>query len=233
MLTNDVTSAPFVRAAVLNVKGRVLAIVDVVREADAFLVLSEPATAARVHEVFARHAIMDDVTFTPVELPAHRVWERPEDVWSAPPILAPPEAPSSDADVDIRRVEAGLPRYGVDVSEDHFPFEANLDTALSYTKGCYVGQEVVARAHARGHANRRLVGLRLDGAVAAGAPVSSAARPDAGAVTSCVVSPDFGPIALAYVHKSSWDPGTAVRAGERAGVVASLPFTAPSASPAA
>src|SRR5262245_48970097 len=227
MLTNDVASlAPggFVRAAVLNVKGRVLAVVDLVADGDAYLLITEPVTAEKLQQILERHAIADDVELARVERACHRVWDSPEAVWTAPPIFAPPPEASSDAEVEICRVEGGLPRYGVDVSEDYFPFEANLDTAVSMTKGCYIGQEVVARAHARGHANKRLCGVVLDGPVAAGAPVAAAAREAAGTVTSAVVSPDFGPIALAYIHKSAWDPGTKVRAGDREGTVVSLPF---------
>ncbi len=232
MLTNDVGAlavGAWCRAAVLNVKGRVLAIVDAVREEEAILLITEPVTADKLRALLDKHAIADDVTFTPVaDLAVHRVWgEAPDAPWTAPPIFAPPPALSSAAELEIRRVEAGLPRYGVDVSEDHFPFEANLDRAISHTKGCYIGQEVVARATARGHANKRLVGLRLagEGVAAPGIEVSSAARPDAGVVTSSVISPRFGAIALAYVHKSSWDPGTQVTlAGGRAATVAALPF---------
>lgn len=230
MVTNDVAAIPaggFCRAAILNVKGRVLALVDVVDEGERLFVLTEPVTADKVHQLLDRHAIADDVTFTRVSRAVHRVWDSIDAVWSAPPIFAPPPAPpSSDAELEIRRVEAGLPRYGVDVSEDHFPFEAHLEQAISMTKGCYIGQEVVARAHARGHANKLLRGLRLsgDGPAAAGAPIAAAAREDAGKVTSSVVSPRFGPIALGYVHKSAWDPGTEVRVGERAATVVELPF---------
>jgi len=229
MLTNDVAKLPaggWLRAAILNVKGRVVALVDAVREEEAFLLLAEPACASKAWDVLAKHAIIDDVTFTPVDSPAHRVWPDPDSVWTAPPIFSPPASPSSDEEVEIRRVEAGLPRYGLDVSEDYFPFEANLESAISMTKGCYVGQEVVARAHARGHANKRLAGIALagDGPIAPGAPVSSAARPDAGTITSSVVSPIFGPIALAYLHKSSWDPGTPLTIGDRTGVVRDVPM---------
>lgn len=231
MLSNDVaTLAPggWCRATILNVKGRVVAVVDALQEGESILLLTEPATADKVRDVLRKHAIMDDVEFTPVDVPAHRVWDSIEAVWTAGPRLgAAPGAP--EAEVEVRRVEAGLPRYGADVSEDYFPFEANLDRAISYTKGCYIGQEVVARAHARGHANKRLVGLRLDdpaaGAAAPGTTLASDARPDAGTITSSVVSPELGPIALAYVHKSSWEPGTRVTlAGGRAATVVALPF---------
>jgi folate-binding protein YgfZ len=231
MVTNDVAAlAPggWARASILNVKGRVLAIVDVVREDDALVVMTEPVTAAKVKELLEKHAIIDDVAFTPFETAVYRIWDDPRAVWTAPPVFAPlPEAPSRPEEVEIRRVEGGLPRYGVDVSEDHFPFEAHLEPAISYTKGCYIGQEVVARAHARGHANRGLRGLLLDGegAAAAGDAIATAERPDAGAITSSVVSPDFGPIALGYVHRSAWEPGTRVRVGAgREATVTALPF---------
>jgi folate-binding protein YgfZ len=224
MLTNDLDKLAvggFLRGAMLNPKGRVLAVVDIVREEDALLVLSEPRTGDKVHTILEKHAIADDVVFTRVEqLACHRVWTSPADVWTAPPIFA--ESSGSPADlVEVRRIEAGLPRYGVDVSEDYFPFEANLDAAISYTKGCYIGQEVVARAHARGHANKRLVGIKLDSLVAPGTTLGAETRLDAGIVTSSAISPDFGPIALAYVHKSAWEPGTKVSLG----VVSALPFT--------
>jgi folate-binding protein YgfZ len=228
MTTNDVAGlaeGAWCRAAILNAKGRVLAVVDVVHDGDAFVVLTEPITAGKVREVLERHAIMDDVAFTPIQRAVHRVWDTPAAVWTAAPVFAA-AAPSPPEEVEARRIEAGLPKYGVDVSEEYFPFEANLDAAISFQKGCYIGQEVVARANARGHANKRLVGLALtgDGPAAPGTPVSSEARPDAGLVTSSIVSPTFGPIALAYLHRSSWDPGTPVSRPSRPAIVKPLPF---------
>jgi tRNA-modifying protein YgfZ len=230
MVTNDIaTLAPggFVRAAMLNVKGRVLAVVEVVADADSLLVLTEPVTTDKVFEILDRHAIADDVAFARESRPLHRVWATPADVWTAAPVFAAAASPAPESDVEARRIEAGLPRYGIDVSEDHFPFEANLDSAISYTKGCYAGQEVVARASARGHANKRLVGLRIagDGAVGAGTPITASVRPEAGIVTSSAVSPIFGPVALAYLHKSVWEPGTQVSVAGREAVAAALPFS--------
>jgi folate-binding protein YgfZ len=135
-----------------------------------------------------------------------------------------------DARWEVLRVEAGRPRWGVDVDEDRLILEAGMDDAVSLTKGCYLGQEVVARATARGHINRKLVGLRLDGNQPAsrGAKLSGPGRDDAGLITSSVVSPRFGPIALAYVHRSLWEPGTALvvhdPAGARTATVTTLPF---------
>lgn len=228
MLTNDVAKLEpggFLRAAALNVKGRVLAIVDVLREDDSYVVVTEPATATKVRELLDRYAIADDVTFTSEARPLHRVWPNAAAVWTAPPIFS---AATAVGDAELRRIEAGIPRYGVDVSEDNFPFEANLDSAISYTKGCYIGQEVVARAHARGHANKRLVGLCVDASepLAPGTAIDAVSRPAAGIVTSSARSPSLGVIALAYLHRSVWDAGSEVRIGDRPAVVATLPFDA-------
>src|SRR5581483_12004652 len=138
--------------------------------------------------------------------------------------------PLSDDAWEILRVEAGTPRYGVDMEEDRLVLEANLDDAVSLTKGCYLGQEVVARATARGHINRKLRGLLLDGTTPAtrGSKISAPSREDAGHITSSVVSPRLGPIALAYVHRTVWDPGTELvvhdPSGDRKARVSDLPF---------
>jgi folate-binding protein YgfZ len=234
MVTCDVERIPpggSARGSMLSVKGRVLAVVELIPDAESLLLVCEPEVADKTRQILEKHAIMDDVTFTPETGPLHRVWTDAASVWTAPPILAP--APDGDRPVpwgappaEVLRVEAGLARYGVDVSEDHFPFEANLDSGISYTKGCYLGQEVVARAHARGQANKRLVGLRLEGEapVAAGTKLTSEVRPEAGVVTSSVISPRHGAIALAYVHKTVWEPGTKLLAGDRPATVSALPF---------
>jgi folate-binding protein YgfZ len=137
----------------------------------------------------------------------------------------------TDDEFEARRIEAGTPLYGVDMSEDRLPIEAGLTDAVSFTKGCYLGQEVIARATNLGHINKRLVGLLLDGegAVARGARISGPGRPEAGVVTSSVVSPRLGrAIALGYVHRTLWDEGTALTildgAHERPARVTALPF---------
>ncbi len=114
-------------------------------------------------------------------------------------------------EAEVLRVEAGVPRYGLDIDEDRLPVEARLDDAVSFTKGCYLGQEVVARVTARGHINRKLVGLRFPGVDAPpprGTKLSHETRPDAGTVMTAVYSPRHGVIALGYVHRSVWQPGT-------------------------
>ena len=136
-----------------------------------------------------------------------------------------------DARWELLRIEAGRPRFGVDVDEDRLILEAAMDDAVSLTKGCYLGQEVVARATARGHINRKLMGLTLsgEGPAARGSKLSHPSREDAGLITSSVVSPGFGPIALGYVHRTVWQPGTVLTvhdaAGAREATVDALPFS--------
>jgi len=131
---------------------------------------------------------------------------------------------------EILRVEAGLPRYGVDITEDNLLLETGMDDAVSFNKGCYLGQEVVERVHSRGHINRKLVGLVLKGIgpALAGDSVFVDGR-EAGKITSSVVSPRLNhPIALAYLHRDFLQPATDVavkgRGGELTGTVTALPF---------
>ena len=110
----------------------------------------------------------------------------------------------------ILRVEAGVPRYGVDFSEENLLLEVGLNNAVSFTKGCYLGQEVVERIRSRGHVNKMLVGLVLNGPdPARPGETIFAADKEVGNVTSSVRSPTLGrPIALGYVHRDFWTPGT-------------------------
>jgi folate-binding protein YgfZ len=112
-------------------------------------------------------------------------------------------AVSADA-AEVLRVEAGRPRYGTDMDESNLPDEVGMTDAISTTKGCYVGQEVVARLRTYGRVNRRLVLFRFpDGSIGAGSVLGrtgeeTPARTEAGRVTSSVVSPRLGPIGLGY-----------------------------------
>jgi folate-binding protein YgfZ len=126
--------------------------------------------------------------------------------------------------LDALRVEAICPWYGSDIGEDNLLHETGLLSALhSSTKGCYVGQEVIARLEGRGgNVNKALRGLRLSAPAVAGAPVTAAGK-DAGWVTTAAVSPRLGPIALGYVHRNHFAAGTAVEvAGAPATVVTSF-----------
>jgi len=124
--------------------------------------------------------------------------------------LAAAGAVSVSADVyDLLRIEAGLPGPAGELTEDYTPLEANLDAAISGSKGCYTGQEVIARQITYDKVARRLVRLRLDAAVPVGAAVQVEGR-SAGVVTSPAVSPRVGAIALAVLRRPHFEPGTAV-----------------------
>ena len=138
--------------------------------------------------------------------------------------------PVDDEAAEAVRIEAGRPRFGQDMTEETIPLEAGIeDRAISRTKGCYVGQEVIIRVVDRGQGRvaRRLVGLMLPPEApvpAAGAHIASGARA-IGRVTSATRSPALGrPIALGYVHRDFVSPGTEVTVGETPAVVAAIPF---------
>src|SRR5256885_2892685 len=104
---------------------------------------------------------------------------------------------------EVRRVETGRPRYGHELDESVIPQEAGLnERAVSFTKGCYVGQETVARLHYRGKPNRRLRGLRLSGPAVPDAPLRLGER-EVGRLGTAVRSPRFGDIALALVRREA------------------------------
>ncbi len=134
--------------------------------------------------------------------------------------LAP--AVSEDAAEGVR-IESGRPRLGMDMGSNTIPQEAGLnDRAVSFTKGCYVGQETVARMHYRGKPNRHLRGLELSEPVEHGAPIVLGEK-EVGTVGSACVSPRLGPIALALVRREA-TPGDSVVVGGVPATVVELPF---------
>jgi folate-binding protein YgfZ len=132
----------------------------------------------------------------------------------------------SEEAAECVRIESGRPRFSIDVGNDTIPQEAGLnERAVSFTKGCYVGQETVARLHYKGKPNRHLRGLRLVEPVERGAEIRFGDRV-VGEIGSTAVSPANGPIALALVRREA-EPGAQVQVGDTAvdGRVAELPFT--------
>jgi folate-binding protein YgfZ len=131
----------------------------------------------------------------------------------------------------VLRTEAGIPWYGFDMDERTLPPEAGLEArALSYTKGCYLGQEIMERIRSRGQVNRRLTGLLLhtDSLPAPGANLTAEGK-NVGSITTAVDSPALGrPIALGYVRREYLEAGTKL-AVENGGTaeVATLPFYPP------
>lgn len=137
---------------------------------------------------------------------------------------------------NIRRVEAGIPLFGIDMDENTIPLEAGLgERAISFTKGCYTGQEVIHRIFSRGHTNRSLVGLRLFADVLPlhRSPISVAERRDAGWLSSAVRSLTLDAvIALGTLRNEYTAPGTAVSVQHEPSPIAAqvvpLPFVGPS-----
>jgi folate-binding protein YgfZ len=134
--------------------------------------------------------------------------------------------PGDEALLERSRIEAGVPRFGRELDETVLPDEARLERAVSTAKGCYTGQEVVARMRSRGRVSHLLVGLRCAGGglPTLRAPVQDLEGRRVGEVTSAALSPRFGAIALAFVRRP-WDAaGTHLRAGEVDAEVVGLPF---------
>ena len=132
-------------------------------------------------------------------------------------------AAADAAELERLRIEAGVPWLGADLDESVLPDEARLEAAVSTTKGCYTGQEVVARMRSRGRVSHRLVGLRCRSAVTPGDAIEHGGS-RIGEVTSAVVSPALGPIALGFVRVPHDAPGSEVAAGGVDATVAELPF---------
>jgi folate-binding protein YgfZ len=131
--------------------------------------------------------------------------------------------PAPEQATEILRVEHGRPRYGVDLDDTTIPQEAGLnERAVSFTKGCYVGQETVARLFYKGKPNRHLRGLRLSAPVTLGTELTLDGKV-VGRLGSVVDSPGHGPIGLALVRREA-EPGATLVAGEATAVVAELPF---------
>jgi len=135
--------------------------------------------------------------------------------------------PVSAEAVEILRVESGRPRFGKDMTEASMPAEAGIvEEAVNFTKGCYIGQEPVARLHYRGKPNRHLRGLRFSGPVEAGSTVRLGER-DLGAVGTTVLSPAAGRIGMAILRKEA-EPGSTVvvttNGSEIEAEVVELPF---------
>lgn len=135
--------------------------------------------------------------------------------------------PVSEAAAEVLRVERGRPRFGHDMTGANMPAEAGIvDRAVSFTKGCYIGQEPVARLHYKGRPNRHLRGLRAQGTIASGDPVRLGER-ELGQIGTTVLSPASGRIAMAILRKEA-ETGTTVTVttaeGEVDAEVVELPF---------
>jgi folate-binding protein YgfZ len=132
--------------------------------------------------------------------------------------------PVTEAAAEIVRVESGRPRFGAEMTTATIPEEAGInERAVSFTKGCYIGQETVARLHYKGRPNRQLRGLRLSAPAAGSEPVTLGER-ELGRIGTAVLSPAHGPIALAILRREA-EPGATVTVGDGIeAAVVELPF---------
>lgn len=246
MVSNDVAAlAPGAacHAALLDVTGHILADLHVHAFPDALVVETDPACLTTLRETLDKFLIMEDVTLADVsdlwtifsvlgegasrltELPGER---RPLavplapgfDLWLRPDTPRLALASLSEETAEALRIEAGIPAWGRELTPAVLLPETGMDDAVSYTKGCYVGQEIVARLHARGHANRALRQILLSEAAPVPPPGATVHVPEdgpepgreIGRITSAVASPKHGgrSLALAYVRREYWDAGTLV-----------------------
>ena len=175
--------------------------------------------------------------FCPTAVLSEAVWERltpagatwAEVLWNR--LAEAGATPAGREAFEMLRVEAGTPAFGPEIDENTFvPEVGRARQAISYTKGCYLGQEPIVMARDRGQVNRTLLGLKLTGGPAPHGSLVYRDDKEVGRVTSCVQSPRFGTIALAYIRRGSQEPGTAVEVeaegARRPAVVSALPFTA-------
>ena len=242
-VTSDVLNlAPAQHACLLNNTGHLLAEIFIHSFEDSLLIETDPERAQTVAAALERFLVRERVEIEVLTdvwkiasfqgavtgrekagsgFVAHRnrTGAPGADFWSLDPLPATNDVASLDEDtLNVLRVEAGVPWWGRELDESVIPLEAGMQDAISFTKGCYMGQEVIARIHSRGHTNRTLKGLKLS------VPVTEEEGFEAGRITSSVVSPAFGPIALAYVRNEYAAAGTLLQVGPATATVADLPF---------
>ncbi|WAS99158.1 CAF17-like 4Fe-4S cluster assembly/insertion protein YgfZ [Nannocystis punicea] len=237
ILSADVEAAQpghAVPAAILTVKGKLVTEAIVLACADGSLHLALPAEAAdEAIALLDRHIIMDDVALARADdVEFVMVWPEPLAgagveclatqypgpgwlVFGAPAAVTAALANASEASPgawDERRIEAAAPAWGREITPGTFPPEVGFVAAVSYDKGCFMGQEPLARIHARGQVNRVLV--RVHAGTCPEGPVDLAApdRPQAGHAATWAADPAGGAHGLAIVHRSAATPGALLTA---------------------
>ncbi len=235
-------------AAFTNAQGRLLAVVRLLRDGDRFLIETEEATREKVYQNLFRFTFAGDF-FVEDLSDQYRYFEI---FGSEPPALVggltfvnktspgyfAPRGESLPKDFieipdevyETLRIENGTPKYGTDMDETTIVPELGLDGLISYNKGCYIGQEIIARIYFRGHVAKRLTGLVSEpGAIATGflpgAELMTTDGKNAGRITSVTYAPKLEKtIALAFVRYDYLAAGTELMAGDTKVVVTDLPF---------
>jgi len=133
--------------------------------------------------------------------------------------------PAGAEPLEMWRIASGIPRYGVDIRERDLPQETGQEQALNFTKGCYIGQEIVERIRSRGAVHRKFTGFRFDGPTPPppGTKIEREGR-ELGEITSVAVLPSGRAIGLGYLRREAGGPGTSVEVGGVSAVVSELPF---------
>ncbi|MBX3267883.1 MAG: aminomethyltransferase family protein [Acidobacteria bacterium] len=257
MITNDMKTledGQQMLAAFPNAQGRLLAVVRVLRQGERFLIETEGATREKVYQnlfrfTFAGDFFVEDLSaqfryfeffgyVPPIELGEGGVryeggrsvgcFVRSDAAEAFLERLAQLEIVQiSDKTYETLRIENGIPLYGVDMDETTIVPELGLDGLISYIKGCYIGQEIIARIHFRGHVAKQLTGLIIQepGAIATGSELTSPDGKNAGRITSITFSPKLEKhIALAYVRYEFLGEGTELKITEHNATVKALPF---------
>ena len=256
LITNDVAKLEDnsqMSAAFPNAQGRLLAVVRVMRRGDKFLFETEAATHEKVFQnlfrfTFAGDFFVEDLSgdfdFFSISDFKSQISNLVEfqsrfgsDVfvpkYAAEEFLKELETKNaariSDELYEVLRVEQGIPLYGVDIDETTIVPETGLEEIISYNKGCYIGQEIIARIHFRGHIAKQLTGLILSGdsreSRIESRELKSSDEKNAGKITSVTFSPKLEKqIALAFVRYDYLAEGTVLKVGELTAKVKNLPF---------
>jgi folate-binding protein YgfZ len=234
MVSNDVEAvAPGAGtyALLLTPKARVIADLEVFRVDEDLVLACPPQAAGDVLETLVRARFRKKVALDPADFAL--VWGDADGALASLDTpagverllaAAPGNGAVTEADWELARIEAGMPRFGHEFDASSMPAEAGLETrAISFTKGCYPGQEPVARLHYRGHANRGVRGVRFDGGTVDPGSDVTVDGAKMGRITSAVESPRFGPIGLSILRREVAEGAV----GEAGGVpltVVALPF---------
>lgn len=240
-------------AAFPNAQGRLLAVVHVMRKDEKFLFETEEATHEKVFQnlfrftfagdffaedlsdqyrsfqIFSSQLIVDSSELVVFDGPGSKIYFVPMDDADKFVTSLGNAVEISDELYEVLRIENGVPKYGVDMDETTIVPELGLDGLISYNKGCYIGQEIIARIHFRGHVAKRLSGLVLleRGAVTTGsnAELQTPDGKNAGRITSVTYSPKLEKtIALSYVRYDYLSEGTDLMIGNSSAEVKNLPF---------
>lgn len=162
------------------------------------------------------------------QMDGYEIWvagENAEKVWEG--LLTAGAMPVGSVALEMYRIARGVPRYGIDLRERDLPQETGQEHALSFTKGCYIGQEIVERIRARGNVHRTLIGFEMEGEPPQPGTKVRAGDKEVGEITSAARVPFLDgerTLALGYLRREVAAPGTVVQVGERSAKVRTLPF---------